>query len=173
MLLPQITKRSLAVLVALTSVILHRYLIGLGLGRVALSATLAAALGSNLWIVGSQAMWQHGPAAFALVAAIAILHPTPAPWWRLVLAGLAMFAAIHVPADRLPVCRSDRPLGGANSAQGPLVVLACSAWSRRWSFSGTTSGTSAKSSAARLGSSRCTAVCTVSQDPGRETSSRG
>jgi hypothetical protein len=64
-------------------------LIGLGLGRVALPATLAAALGSNLWIVGSQAMWQHGPAAFALVAAIALLHPTPVPRWRLILAGLA------------------------------------------------------------------------------------
>ncbi len=87
--LPQITKRSMAVVVALTAVILHRYLIALGLGRAALPATLAAALGSNLWIVGSQAMWQHGPAAFALIAALALLHPTPVPWWRLVLAGLA------------------------------------------------------------------------------------
>jgi hypothetical protein len=87
--LPQMAKRSMAALVALTAVILHRYLIGLGLGRVALPATLAAALGSNLWIVGSQATWQHGPASFALIAALALLHPTPVPWWRLVLAGLA------------------------------------------------------------------------------------
>ena len=81
--------RSMAVLMSLTAVILYRFLIRIGLGRVALAATLAAALGSNLWSIGSQAMWQHGPAAFALIAAISLLHPTPVSRWRLVLAGLA------------------------------------------------------------------------------------
>jgi hypothetical protein len=79
----------MTVLMALTTVILHRFLIGLGLDRVAMPTALAAGLGSNLWSVGSQAMWQHGPAAFALITAIALLHPTPVPRWRLFLAGLA------------------------------------------------------------------------------------
>ena len=85
----QIARRSMSVLIALTAVILHGLLISLGLKHVALPATLAAALGSNLWTIGSQAMWQHGPAAFCLIAAIALLHPIPVPRWRLVLAGLA------------------------------------------------------------------------------------
>jgi hypothetical protein len=80
---------SMAILMALSAVILYRFLIRLGLGRIALVATLAAALGSNLWSVGSQAMWQHGPAAFALIAAISLLHPPPVSRWRLVLAGCA------------------------------------------------------------------------------------
>ena len=79
----------MAVLMSLAAVILYGLLISLGLRRVALPATLAAALGSNLWTVGSQAMWQHGPAAFSLIVAIALLRPTPVPRWRLVLAGLA------------------------------------------------------------------------------------
>jgi len=76
-------------LMSLAAVILYGLLISLGLRRVALPATLAAALGSNLWTVSSQAMWQHGPVAFLLIAAIALLHPTPTPWWRLIPAGLA------------------------------------------------------------------------------------
>ena len=56
-------KRSMAVIVALTGVMLHRLLLSLGLRRAALPAVLAACLGSDLWTVGSQAAWQHGPAA--------------------------------------------------------------------------------------------------------------
>jgi hypothetical protein len=85
----QIARRSMAVLIALAALILHGLLIRLGLKRVALPATLAAALGSNLWTIGSQAIWQHGPAAFCLIAAIALLHPVPVSCWRLILAGLA------------------------------------------------------------------------------------
>jgi hypothetical protein len=84
-----IAKRSMALLVALTAVILHRLLLGLGLSRVAMPAVLAAALGSDLWVVGSQALWQHGPAALALVSAIALLNGGPPSRWRLLLAGLA------------------------------------------------------------------------------------
>ena len=82
-------RRSMAVLMALTAVILHRFLIGLGLGQAALLSALAAGLGSNLWCVGSQAVWQHGPAAFALTTAIVLLHSTPVSRWRLVVAGIA------------------------------------------------------------------------------------
>ena len=85
----QIARRSMAVLMSLAAVILYGLLISLGLRRVALPATLAAALGSNLWTVGSQAMWQHGPAALSLIVVIALLRPMPGPRWRLVLAGLA------------------------------------------------------------------------------------
>jgi hypothetical protein len=80
---------SMAIVMSLVAIILYRFLIRLGLARVALAVTLAAALGSNLWSVASQAMWQHGPAAFGLVAAISLLDPTPVTRWRLVLAGCA------------------------------------------------------------------------------------
>jgi hypothetical protein len=43
-------------------------------------ATLAAGVGSNLWMTGSQALWQHGPAALALTSMLlAIGAPRPAP----------------------------------------------------------------------------------------------
>jgi hypothetical protein len=82
-------KRSLVILMASAAVIMQRLLIRLGLGRAALTAVIAAFLGSDLWTVGSQALWQHGPAAFCLVCAIALLHPEPSSRWRLALAGLA------------------------------------------------------------------------------------
>jgi hypothetical protein len=80
-------KRSMAVVVALVGVVLHRLLLVLGVGRAAVPAVLAACLGSDLWAVGSQATWQHGPAALSLIAAIALLHPQPVGRRRLVLAG--------------------------------------------------------------------------------------
>jgi len=80
-------KRSMAVVVALVGVVLHRLLLVLGVGRAAVPAVLAACLGSDLWTVGSQAPWQHGPAALSLITAIALLHPRPVGRWRLALAG--------------------------------------------------------------------------------------
>jgi hypothetical protein len=50
---------------------------------------LAAFLGSDLWTHASQALWQHGPAAASLIAALALLHPAPASRRRLFLAGVA------------------------------------------------------------------------------------
>jgi hypothetical protein len=82
-------KRSMALLVALTGVILYRVLLLLELRRAALPAVLAACLGSDLWTVASQAAWQHGPAALSLIAAIALLLPQPMSRRRLTLAGLA------------------------------------------------------------------------------------
>jgi hypothetical protein len=69
-------------------VILYRYLSAIGLARTAWIAAIAASLGSNLWTTGSQALWQHGPAAFCLVSTIALLHPEPVSRSRLVLAGI-------------------------------------------------------------------------------------
>jgi hypothetical protein len=90
-------KRSMGVLMALAAVLLHRLLLRLGLGQdAALPAVVAAFLGSDLWTHASQALWQHGPAALALIAAVALLHPGPVARWRLVLAGVAtagLFAA--------------------------------------------------------------------------------
>ncbi len=69
----RMAKRASAMLAALTAVVLYRLLRDLGLGRVAMLATAAAALGSDMWVVASQALWQHGPAALALVSAVALL----------------------------------------------------------------------------------------------------
>jgi hypothetical protein len=80
-------KRSMAVVVALAGVILHRLLLALGVGRAALPAVFAACLGSDLWTVGSQALWQHGPAALSLITAIALLHPQPIGRLRLAVTG--------------------------------------------------------------------------------------
>jgi hypothetical protein len=82
-------KRAAALIVALTAVVLHRLLKGMGLARVATPATLAAVLGSSLWTIASQALWQHGPAALALTSAIWLLLPENPTRARLALAGVA------------------------------------------------------------------------------------
>ena len=59
-------KRSMAVVVALAGVVLHRLLLVLGLSRAALPAVLAACLGSDLWTVGkpgAMAAWAGSPVA--------------------------------------------------------------------------------------------------------------
>src|SRR5262249_46061237 len=54
-----------------------------------LPTVLAAGLGSDLWTVASQAPWQHGPAALALVLSLLLLVPErPMTRTRLLLAGL-------------------------------------------------------------------------------------
>jgi hypothetical protein len=85
----RMAKWSMSVLMALAAIILHRFLLRLGLRKGALPAVVAAFLGSDLWTHASQAVWQHGPAALAIVAALALLHPGPVSRWRLVLAGMA------------------------------------------------------------------------------------
>lgn len=80
-------KRAMAVIVAATGVMLYHLLRLMGLRRTALPAVLAACLGSDLWTVGSQAAWQHGPAALFLVATIVLLQPQPMKPARLALAG--------------------------------------------------------------------------------------
>jgi hypothetical protein len=87
-------KRAAALIVALTAVVLHRLLKGMGLGRVATPATLAAALGSSLWTVASQALWQHGPAALALTSAVWLLLPENPSRVRFALAGVAAAALV-------------------------------------------------------------------------------
>jgi hypothetical protein len=85
----RMAKWSMSVLMVLAAVILYRFLLQLGLRRGALPAVVAAFLGSDLWTHASQAPWQHGPAALALIAAMALLHPGKVSRWRLVLGGIA------------------------------------------------------------------------------------
>jgi hypothetical protein len=114
-------KRSMAVVVALAGVVLHRLLLVLGMRRVAVPAVMAACLGSDLWTVGSQALWQHGPAALSLITAVALLHPQPVGRLRLALAGV--FTALLV------ACR----LMDIVFAAAIVTWLACSNWrGLRW-----------------------------------------
>jgi hypothetical protein len=91
-------KNAAAVLAALVGLTLHRVLRAMRFGRVAIPAVLAACLGSDLWTVASQALWQHGPAALALSLAILLLLPSALSPARCCAAGCA--AAILV------ACRS-------------------------------------------------------------------
>ncbi len=82
-------KTSSAIVAALTAIALHRLLRRLGVGRMAVVATLAAGIGSDLWVVASQAPWEHGPAALALTLAMVWLTPRPASRVGLLLGGVA------------------------------------------------------------------------------------
>jgi hypothetical protein len=73
----------------LTAIALHRLLRRLGIGPMAVPATLTAALGSDLWMIGSQASWEHGSAALALTLAMICLTPRPATRSGLLLGGFA------------------------------------------------------------------------------------
>jgi hypothetical protein len=88
-------KLSSAAIGALTGVAIYLALAALEIGTLALPATIIAALGSNLWVTGSQSPWQHGAAAFAIAAALALLLPPPRQRWRLVLAGGACALLAH------------------------------------------------------------------------------
>lgn len=92
----RMAKNASAVIAVATALVLYRLLWALGLGRVAIPSVLAAALGSNLWAVASQAPWQHGPAALTLTLIMFLLLPHPTPRWRLVLAGAATGALVAV-----------------------------------------------------------------------------
>lgn len=80
-------KNAAAAITAMAVVLLWQLLKGLGLGRFALPTTLIAALGTGYWPVASQALWQHGPAAFCLTAALLLLLPEHPSRIRLALAG--------------------------------------------------------------------------------------
>ena len=89
-----IAKNAAALLAALTALFFYRLLLQLGLAEVAVVTTLATALGSDLWVVGSQSPWQHGSAAFFLTLSLLLLVPAQAGRSRLVGGGLAAAAAV-------------------------------------------------------------------------------
>jgi len=100
--LRRVGKRTSAAIIAMTAFLLHRLLIAWGFGGWATAATLATVLGSNLWVVASQATWQHGPAALCLTASLWAMSPADgqrAGEGRLFLAGLfaALLAAVRLP----------------------------------------------------------------------------
>jgi hypothetical protein len=99
----RITRRASAVLTAATGSLLFLVLRRIGLGRVAWPAVLAASLGSDLWVVASQAPWPHGPVAFCLTLALLLLLPRPLARWRLVLSGLAATALLWCRPIDLPL----------------------------------------------------------------------
>ncbi len=112
----QIARQSIVMLMRLAAVILYRLLISLELRRVALPATLAAALGSNLWTIGSQAMWQHGPAAFSSIVAIA-LSSSHAHFSVAADPGRGCHGvSLLLQTDRRPVRRCHGPVAGSDSA---------------------------------------------------------
>jgi hypothetical protein len=90
----RMAKRAAAILAASTAVVLYQLLRRMGVGRAALPAVLAAALGSDLWNVASQALWQHGPAALALTLSIFLLSPRSPSRGRVALAGLTTSALV-------------------------------------------------------------------------------
>jgi hypothetical protein len=85
----RMAKRAAAILAALVAVALHRLLVGLGLARVTLASVVAIALGSDLWSVASQSLWQHGPAALFLTVTMLLLQPSSGSRGRMLLAGLS------------------------------------------------------------------------------------
>ncbi|HEU5117319.1 MAG TPA: hypothetical protein VFT74_11700, partial [Isosphaeraceae bacterium] len=70
----RMAKNAAAFLTAAAVALSWSLLRAIGLGRTpALLACLIAALGSGYWPVASQALWQHGPAALCLTAALGLL----------------------------------------------------------------------------------------------------
>ncbi len=89
-------KNAAAAIAAATGVAMLAMLRRLGVGAFALPAATIAALGSDCWVVASQALWQHGPAALALAVAIALLLEPAAGRGRLFTAGVAIAAIVCV-----------------------------------------------------------------------------
>jgi hypothetical protein len=123
------SKNAAAVLAALAVVVLDVLLRRLGFGLAGTAAVLTVAFGSNLWAVGSQALWQHGPAVLMLtLALLALATDRPGPW-RLLLGGLATAVMVACRAIDLVfalallawVART-RPKGLVAFLPGPMLV---------------------------------------------------
>ena len=106
-------KVAAAMIAALTAVVLHRVLTDMGLGRVAIPATLAAAFGSELWVSG-----QPGPLGARPGGAGAdhgcLAAPSPRP--RALAAGAGGRGgggAGRLSSDRCRLLAGDRNLGGS------------------------------------------------------------
>lgn len=113
----------------------------------AVVATLAVGLGSDLWSVGSQAAWQHGPAVFCLMVAIICLEFFTEKAWAAIISGF--FAAMIVvcrPVD-LPITLTlwfyvltlDKSFRRRFTLSAGLVALLWSSWNV-WFFDHMTGG---------------------------------
>ena len=142
-------KVAAAMIAALTAVVLHRVLSEMGLVRVAIPATLAAAFGSELWMVASQALWGHGPAALALITSVWLLLPRDPARWRLLLAGVRGGGTGRLSPERLRLLPGDRRLGGACPSPTAGLVPAGADPRGQSRCSARTSGSSGRSPGAR------------------------
>lgn len=113
----------------------------------AMVATLAVGLGSDLWSVGSQAAWQHGPAVFCLMVALICLEFFAEKHWAAIVSGF--FAAMIVvcrPVD-LPITLTlwlysltlGRPFRRRFTLAAGVVALLWSCWNV-WFFDHMTGG---------------------------------
>jgi hypothetical protein len=82
-------KNVAALFAALTCVVLFVVLLRFASADVLWPTLVAAALGSEMWVVASQSLWTHGPSALALVVAIALAWRTDAGPRGLLAAGAA------------------------------------------------------------------------------------
>ncbi|HET9209841.1 MAG TPA: hypothetical protein VFR03_05555 [Thermoanaerobaculia bacterium] len=94
-------KLSASLLAALSAALLYLLLRRRAAPRVALPLTLAYAFGTTTWVIGSQALWQHGMAELLVTAALLILTgPCTAP--RALAAGLLVgLIAANRPPDAI------------------------------------------------------------------------
>jgi hypothetical protein len=134
-----------AVVAALVVVVLCRLLQALDLGRGAITSAIALAFGSNLWVVASQAPWQHGPSALFLTLTLGALCAKDPGRWRFALGGLSCGALVAcrlidlvlaAPIGLWVACLHPRRL--AWFLPGPVLALAAlSAYNLYW-FDGLT-----------------------------------
>jgi hypothetical protein len=141
------SKVATALIAALTAMAIHRLLRRLDVGLMAVPATLGAALGSNLWMIASQAPWEHGPAALMLTLSMIALTPPPTSPVRLLLGGAttAMMVCCR-PLDLIFALALmlrvafDRPRALAWFLPGPIILGSALIAYNLWFFQSVTGG---------------------------------
>ncbi len=96
-------KHAAAAIAAGAVVLLHRLLCQIGLARGSIPASIALAFGSPHWTISSQSLWQHGPAAFTLTAAMLCLAAERPGRARVLLGGLFCGALLAIRIVDLPL----------------------------------------------------------------------
>lgn len=118
-------KLSASILAALSAALLYLLLRRRATPRIALLLTLAYAFGTTTWVIGSQALWQHGMAeVLAIGALLALTAPCTAP--RALAAGLLLgLMAANRPPDVIPAAAlALSGLFWAGRRRAPLLVAA-------------------------------------------------
>jgi len=132
----RMAKCASAVLAAITMGMIWAWLKPLFGESAATVATISVAFGSDVWSVGSQAAWQHGPAIFCLMLAISILQSQRISVLRAAIAGL--FTAVIVvcrPVDLpitiavwLYVLQQNKPIRRWFTITAGLVAIGWTSW---------------------------------------------
>ena len=118
-------ENSAMMIAALTAILILYLLCSLELGRAAMPATLVVALGSPLWTIASQSLWQHGPVALALTCSSSCCLRSPASL-AVVPGGFCMAAWCGFDLPRR-LRSADLPDGGLAAPEGGILVSALSA----------------------------------------------